>query len=133
MSLGKYFHLTLNLNLQQKMHPTRNAVFNKIHIFNGRDNNSHYLIYDPETNEVIDHTINQHIIRGAQTLLYQSRIVRMGGYDRTSRQFSDRFQMSAKIQKIQVNNVPNFKIIHRWKLPLTLSRFAYNNILNYVK
>ena len=113
-------------------HPNSIAVYNKIHIFNGRENDSHHLIYDPETNELIDHKVNKHKIKAAQTLLYQSRIIRMGGFDKTTRQFLDIFEMSPKIQKIQVNNVPNFKIIQQWKLPLAISAFGSILFQNHI-
>ena len=69
-------------------------VFNRIHIFHGRKNTSHYLIYDPETNKVIDHKIDTNRFNGSAVLLYQNRIIKIGGNNKTTYQISNTFSIS---------------------------------------
>ena len=113
-------------------HPNSVCVFNKIHIFHGSANECHYLIYDPESDNVIDRQVHTHKIRGVVVLLYQNRIITIGGFDVTADNYLDTFSMSSTIKQNEVDNVPNFNIIQKWKLPMPLYRFGHIIFQNYL-
>ena len=107
-------------------HPNGICVFNKIHIFNGHQNTSHYLVYDPSTNKVIDHEVHTSKINGSVAFFMQdrNRIIRIGGYDYDAKEVLDTCSVSSIIEEHQADNIPEFEINYKWRLPIPLFAFA---------
>ena len=106
-------------------YPNAICVFNKILIFNGHQNTTQYLIYDPITNKVIEHQIQPYRVNGAAALLYKNRIIILGGYDWNNQQRLKTFSMSSVIEESKVDDIPDFKIKQNWQLPVSLSQFGH--------
>ena len=108
------------------------SIFGRIHIFNGSENLSHYIIYDPKKNKLIDHKVDAHKIAGAATLLYNDRVMVIGGYDWNTEECMDEVLMSSIITENQVYDIPKFEIKPKWTLPIPLCSFGHIIYQDYV-
>ena len=116
-------HLPRKFVYQKQGHPSVTVAFDKIHIFNGKENTKHYYtIYDVANNtiEEFEDESKTYSSRNVSVLKYKNRFIQIGGWSDSKLKYLDTVLISEEITKDHVG-CPKWMEKPEWRLPRALA------------